>query len=118
MFERWLTADGNPPPHVHEDQACLVLEGSIDATVGGQIGHVPVGGFAFDPCGVPYACAVTSSVARLLIITTPGGTERFFRKLGEPAEGLILPVPGAPDVPWVVSVAAEHGISILPPPSA
>src|SRR6266567_2042498 len=49
MFEQWLTADGNPPPHEHEDEAYLVLEGSIDATVGGEIVHVPAGGFVFGP---------------------------------------------------------------------
>jgi hypothetical protein len=50
-----------------------------------------------------------------LIITTPGGAEQLFRELGEPTESLVLPVSVAPDVPRVVSVAAEHGISILPP---
>ena len=79
---------------------------------------MPAGGFAFGPRGVPHAYAVTSNVARLLIITTPGGAERFFRELGELAEALVLPVPDAPDVPRVVSVAAEHGIFVLPPPSA
>jgi mannose-6-phosphate isomerase-like protein (cupin superfamily) len=120
MFEQWLTADGNPPPHVHEheDEAFLVLEGSIDVTVGAETVHVPAGGFAFGARGVPHAYAVTSNVARLLIIATPGGAEDFFRELGEPAEALVLPVPVAPDVPRVVSVAAEHGITILPPPSA
>jgi mannose-6-phosphate isomerase-like protein (cupin superfamily) len=120
MFEQWVTADGNPPPHVHEreDEAFLVLEGSIDVTVGGETTHVTAGGFAFGPRGVPHSYAVTSDLARLLIIATPGGSEHFFRQLGEPAQALGLPVPAAPDVPRVVSVAAQHGIAILPPPAS
>ena len=108
MFEQWLTADGNPPPHMHEheDEAFLVLEGSIDVTVGGETVHVPAGGYAFGPRGVAHTYAVPSNVARLLIISTPGGAEHFFRQLGEPAKALALPVPVAPDVPRVVSVAA------------
>ena len=36
VWEMWITSDGNPPPHVHdnEDEAFLVLEGSVDVTVG------------------------------------------------------------------------------------
>lgn len=45
-----------------------------------------------------------------------GGIEGFFRDLGEPAAALELPVPSEPDVPTVISTAARHGISILPPP--
>ena len=72
--------------------------------------HVPAGGFAFGPRGVPHAYAVTSNVARLLIITTPGGAEHFFRELGKPAEALVLPVPAPPTSPgssrWPPSTAS------------
>ena len=36
MLEQWVTADGNPPPHMHthEDEAFLVLDGEVDVTVG------------------------------------------------------------------------------------
>lgn len=119
IYEQWITADGNPPAHVHEheDEAFLVLEGSIDVWVDGTTAHLEPGGFAFGPRGVPHTYAVTSDLARILVIASPGGCEEFFRDLGNPAEDLMLPTPVAPDVARVVTVAAEHGIKILPPPA-
>jgi quercetin dioxygenase-like cupin family protein len=119
VFEQWITPEGNPPPHVHEheDEAFMVLEGEIEVTVAGDTVRLGPGGFAFAPRGVPHAYGVVDGVARLIIVATPGGCEHFFRELGDPAESLTLPVPTAPDVARVVAVAAQHGISILPPPA-
>ena len=66
---------------------------------------------------MPHTYAVVDGTAHLYVIASPGGIERFFRDLGEPAAALELPAPSAPDVPAVVSTAARHGISILPPPA-
>lgn len=120
VHEQWITPAGNPPPHVHrdEDEAFLVLSGSIDVTVGDVTVAVGAGGFAFGPRGVPHTYAVTSDVAHLLVISSPSGAERFFRAVGQEAPALALPEPTAPDVAAVVSTAAAHGITILPPPAA
>ena len=118
LHEQWVTADGNPPMHVHEhqDEAFLVLDGSIDVTTGDSTSRIEAGGFAFGPRGVPHTYEVTSERAHLLIISSPGGIESFFRELGTPAQELELPEPQAPDVATVAAVAAGHGITILPPP--
>jgi len=117
LHEQWITAAGNPPPHVHADQdeAFFVLEGQIEVTVGGDSSVVPAGGFAFGPRGVPHTYAVPEGTAHLLVIATPGGIEDFFRELGEPAGAFELPEPTAPDPQVVTSIAARHGITILPP---
>jgi quercetin dioxygenase-like cupin family protein len=119
MLEQWVTADGNPPPHMHtrEDEAFLVVDGEIDVTVGENTTRLGPGGFAFAPRGVPHTYAVVDGTAHLYVIASPGGIEGFFRDLGEPAGALELPPPSAPDVPAVVSTAARHGISILLPPA-
>ena len=119
MLEQWITADGNPPPHVHshEDEAFLVLDGEVDVTVGGHTTRLGPGGFAFAPRGVAHTYAVVDGTAHLYVIASPGGIEEFFRELGEPAATLELPTPSAPDVPTVVATAARHGITILPPPA-
>lgn len=118
VWEMWATADGTPPPHMHEheDEAFLVLEGSMDVTVDGVTTSVGPGGFAFAPRGVPHAFAITSDVARLVLIATPGGAETFFRAAGEPATEMALPVPQPPDVPTLVETAARNGITIFGPP--
>lgn len=119
VWEMWITADGNPPPHVHqdEDEAFLVLEGTVDVTVGGVTESIGPGGFAFAPRGVPHGFAITSDVARLVLIATPGGAEQFFRQAGEPADDMVLPVPQPPDVAALVETAARNGITILGPPT-
>jgi uncharacterized cupin superfamily protein len=118
VFETWVTPDSNPPPHVHahEDEAFLVLEGSVDVVVDGVVTSVGPGGFAYGPRGVAHTYMTTSDVARMLVITSPSGSERFFRAVGTPAETMTIPPPQAPDVASVMRIAAEHGITILLPP--
>ena len=119
VLEMWATAAGNPPPHFHdhEDEAFLVIEGTIDVTVGGVTTSLDAGGYAFAPRGIPHTYAVTSDVARVLVIASPGGAERFFRTVGEPAKDLVIPEPQQPDVGVVVEIGLQHGITILPPPA-
>lgn len=118
VWEMWATADGTPPPHVQrEDEAFLVLEGSMDVTVGGVTTSIGAGGFAFAPRGVVHAFAITSDVARLVLIATPGGAEQFFRAAGQPATAMALPMPQPPDVATLVATAARHGITIAGPPA-
>ena len=119
MLEQWVTADGNPLPHVHthEDEAFLVVDGELDVTVGETTTRLGPGEFAFAPRGVPHTYAVVDGTAHLYVIATPGGIEGFFRDVGEPAVALEMPAPSTPDVAAVVSTAARHGISILPPPA-
>jgi len=117
VFEQWITAEGNPPPHVHEneDEAFLVLDGQVDVTVDGVTTRLGPGGFAFAPRGLPHTYAIVEGMAHLIMIATPGGIEHFFRELGEPAGSMALPVPAAPDVEKVVGTAARHAMTILPP---
>ena len=117
MLEQWVTPEGNPPPHVHEheDEAFLLLEGQVDVTVDGVSTRLGPGDFAFAPRGLPHTYAIVEGMAHLIVIATPGGIEHFFRELGDPAGSMTLPEPTAPDVAKVVSIAARHDITILPP---
>lgn len=119
VWEMWATPAATPPPHTHthEDEAFLVLEGTMDVTVGGVTTTLGAGGFAFAPRGVEHAFAVTSEVARIVLIATPGGVERFFRAAGQPATAMEIPAPQAPDVPVLVETAARNGIIIAGPPA-
>ncbi len=121
VIDTWLTADANPPMHVHHgrDEAFFVIDGEVDFFLGdaGPRRAGP-GDFVFGPRGVRHRFEVRSPEARMLVLGTPGGGERFFRQLGEPAPVPALPVPQQPDVERVVAIAAAHGIEILPPPGA
>ncbi len=119
VIEQLVTPAGNTPLHVHrdEDESFVVLEGDLEFALGDQQVRAGPGQFVFGPRGVAHGYQVLSSQARLLVVATPGGLERFFRAVGQPAPSRTLPEPQAPDVDQLVPVAAAHGIAVLPPPS-
>jgi len=51
----------------------------------------------------------------MLILTTPGGFDRFVREAGEPAQSLTIPPPTQPDFARLTVIAARYGIGILGP---
>ena len=79
----------NTPLHVHEhdDELFYVLEGEHVFRVGDDEFLVAPGGVVFAPRGVPHAQRrVVPTVGRLLVLTSPGGLEGFFRHLAEAHE--------------------------------
>ena len=109
------------PLHTHpvEHETFYVLEGEALMHLDGDERPVAAGGFVSFPPGVPHAYLVTSEVARMLVLITPGtgAMERFFREAGEPAAERVLPEPGPLDVDRI-RAAAEHtgAVEILGPP--
>jgi quercetin dioxygenase-like cupin family protein len=104
------------PVHVHtnDDEAFLLLEGSMTVWVGDQRVTLERGGVGFLPKGIPHAFRFDSP-SRALIITTPAGQEGFFRSVGW---DLSEPKPDG----WAISTealgqaAAAHGIRTVGPP--
>lgn len=94
--------DGGAPPHIHEreDEAMYVLEGRIVAHVGDDEFTVDAGGFVFMPRGVLHDWDVAGETARVLILATPAGLERFLDEF-HAADGW-----DARDL-----VAAHHGVT-------
>ena len=70
------------------------------------------------PRGTPHSFRVDSETARLLVLNTPAGHERFFRAMGEPAAERTLPPPpeGPPDMDAMSRAAEDAGFRILGPP--
>ena len=72
------------PLHVHanEDEFFHVLEGDHEFRCGEQEFRVGPGAFVSLPRGVPHAHRrVIAGAGRLLVMTTPGGFDGFFRML-------------------------------------
>jgi mannose-6-phosphate isomerase-like protein (cupin superfamily) len=72
------------PRHVHsnEDELFCVLEGEHVVEVGDHEHRAGPGATVFAPRGVPHAQRrVVAGEGRLLIVTTPGGFDGFFREL-------------------------------------
>jgi len=72
------------PLHIHEneDELFYALEGEHVVQVGDEEFRVRPGGLVFAPRGVPHAQRrVVPGKGRLLVLTSPGGFEAFFREL-------------------------------------
>ena len=120
LFEASIPPQGGPPPHVHhqEDEAYYVLEGTIEVMEGDRIFLAGVGSFVFLPRGTPHKFKnVGTETARMLLMTTPAGLEKFFGEVGQAAqEGGTAPPPGPEEIGRLLAAAPKYGLEILPPP--
>ena len=106
--------------HTHEDEAFYVLEGEVDMHIGDEVISASRGSFLWGPRTVPHAFRIESDTAKVLIVSTPGGFDRFFFQTGTPATARSLPPPATtpPDLDAIVATARELGVDIVGPPPA
>jgi mannose-6-phosphate isomerase-like protein (cupin superfamily) len=110
-LELTISPQRGPPPHVHqrEDEMFYVLEGEFEFLLGGKTVRAGPGTFAYAPRRQVHTFKnVGLSPGRLLVTSTPGGMEIFFRRLGA------LP-PDPPDLAKIIAIAKEHAIEIVMP---
>ena len=72
------------PAHVHEreDELFVSLEGDHVIELDGEEHRIAPGESVFAPRGIPHSQRrVVPGEGRLLIVTTPGGLDGFFREL-------------------------------------
>jgi mannose-6-phosphate isomerase-like protein (cupin superfamily) len=116
------TCAGAPPPlHVHEreEEAFYVLEGSLELHVGDSVTEAGPGSFCLVPRGTPHTFRSRGDdPARLLVILSPPGFERFFDDCEHafPREGG-MPHPEEAGAA-LGAMAGDHALRIVgPPPS-
>lgn len=76
-----------PPPHIHDDcaEGFYVLEGTVQFTRGDDEIIGRPGDYAYIPPGVVHTFRnVGDTPSRVLVLTTPGGLDEFFRLVGTP----------------------------------
>ena len=68
--------------------------------------------------GVPHSSVVNSIMARVLVLSTPAGIERFVRAGGTPTETPALPPADAvrPSPKELARVFSDHEVITLGPP--
>lgn len=69
--------------HPHEDETFIELEGEILVHAEGSEHRVGSGGVVVVPRGVRHAFLVTSEMAQILALQTPGSGEAFYRDASE-----------------------------------
>lgn len=106
------------PPHTHPgDETLYVLAGEIDVHIDNDVIHARPGAQFYFPAGTrEYFEAVTD--ATVLVNYLPGGIDKFFVEVGEPALTREIPPPSAepPDFERIVRTAATYGMNIEVPP--
>lgn len=111
------------PVHVHgrEDETFHVLEGELSIEVDGMMHHLTAGSSLFAPRNLPHSYKVESTVARWLVMGTPGGFDGWFFDTGKPAERLAVPEfdpADFPDFGEVIASVESYGGKVLGPPRA
>jgi len=89
VIENEVAPGDGPPHHVHdsEDESWHVLEGELRFKLGEEMHTAPAGSFVFVPRGTPHCFQnIGDSPARILVMFTPSGMERFFDGFGELTE--------------------------------
>jgi quercetin dioxygenase-like cupin family protein len=108
-----VVAPGDGPPlhaHANEDEVLYVLEGDVRFRLGEEVRPGPAGTFVFVPRGLPHCFQNTGDGhARLLVLFTPAGMERFFERFAEVPQAALGPQAFA-------QAGAPVGMEVLGPP--
>lgn len=81
IMEAIVPPAGGPPPHIHaaEQEAFYLLDGTLDILMGDKVVQASTGDFVHIPAGTIHCFRNTgNTIARVLVIFSPGGLERFF----------------------------------------
>ena len=111
--------DHGPPPHVHrrEDEAFYVLEGELAFQADGRAITATAGTWVTLAKGSLHTFKnVSTATARMLIVVTPSGLEKFFAEVGREATDQSSSPPVTPaDIEKLLAVAPRYGMEIRVP---
>jgi quercetin dioxygenase-like cupin family protein len=111
-FVNVIAPGDGPPLHVHanEDEAWYVIEGDLSFRLDAEAASAPAGSFVFVPRGTPHCFHnVGERPARILVLFTPSGMERFFDRFAELPAGAMGPSAFA-------TLGSEVGMDVVGPP--
>ncbi len=93
-----------------------MVDGELDVHIGDDVVGASKGAAFYFPPGTREFFEATTQ-ATVVINYLPGGIDKFFTEVGEPALSRTLPPPSdtPPDFERIVRVAAEHGMMIEVP---
>ena len=119
MIEFLFPRNASPPLHTHpQDESYIVLDGRLTLQAGSERFVLGFGGVAAVPAGVPHTFRVDTDTARVLVLSTPAGLERFIRDCSVPAISPTLPPSDTPrpDQKQLEQIFHTHNQVNLGPP--
>jgi quercetin dioxygenase-like cupin family protein len=110
---------GGPPPHIHrrEDEAFFILEGEVGVHVDGRDITATVGTWVSLARGSLHTFRnAGTTTAKMLIVVTPSGLERYFAEVGqEVTDRSAAPPPVTPaDIEKLLAIAPRYGMEVKP----
>jgi quercetin dioxygenase-like cupin family protein len=111
-LENVIPPGQGPPLHTHanEDESWYVIEGELRFQLAGDIQLAPAGSFVFVPRGTPHCFQnIGDASARILVIFTPAGMERFFDRFAALS---------GPDPEAFGRIGGPLGMEVIGPPLA
>jgi quercetin dioxygenase-like cupin family protein len=112
VIENIISASfAGPPLHVHDfDEAFYVLDGELTFQLEDEVLTRGRDELAFAPRGVPHTFANLSGAgARVLIVCTPAGFERYFARMAAKQDGIEPPPWALQPIPEVTRVGPQIG---------
>ncbi len=111
---------GGPPPHIHhrEDESLYVQEGMLTFHAAGKNIEVSPGDVVHVPRGTVHGFQNTSNCrAKMLVLTTPAGLEKFFEETFNPAGDRNADPPPASEAMMTkfMQACAKHGLEMVLP---
>jgi quercetin dioxygenase-like cupin family protein len=114
LFENIIAPGDGPPLHTHgsEEESWYVLAGNLRFRLRDELQDASAGSFVFVPRGTPHCFQnIGATPARIIVIFTPSGMERFFDRFAAIPEG-------ADPRAAFGSIGREVGMEVLGPPLA
>jgi quercetin dioxygenase-like cupin family protein len=101
-----LGGGGRPPLHRHDfDETFYILEGELTFQLDDDVFTRRAGDLAFAPRGVAHTYAnLSGALARVLLVITPAGFERYFDRIAARISGTEPPPEAARPIPEVVTL--------------
>jgi mannose-6-phosphate isomerase-like protein (cupin superfamily) len=111
MDNRVAAGFPGPPLHHHDfDETFHVLEGELTFQVVDELVTARAGELVFAPRGVPHTFAnLSARPARVMLVCTPAGFERYFARMAAEHEGVEPPEWALQPTPPVTVVGPRIG---------
>ena len=112
--------DGGLHLHTNEDESMHLLEGELEVTIGERKFLLSSGESYFAPRNIPHRLRnLSQAPVRSLVLTTPGGFDKFISQAGIRLMGGLTPpaeLPTPHQMEKLLKLAEEFGIKIIAPP--
>jgi mannose-6-phosphate isomerase-like protein (cupin superfamily) len=118
IFEAIVPPGAGPPPHIHrrEQETYYLLEGTLDIIVGEKRLKASKGDFVHTPPGTVHTFRNAGNVpARMLVVCSPAGLEKYFEEVLEPVQDRSASPPAISDalIARLLAAAPKYGLEFV-----